>query len=153
MDSHKKNTVEKAVNEFTDGGLYCSEAILKAFNEDYDLRLTPEWYKIATGFAVGLGGAKCCCGCLTGSTIVLSLVAGRNTAQESETPVFNLSSQLHDEFKHRFGATCCRVLTNKVKKWHSPEHIQQCATYVRGASEITKALLEAHLNKSQKISV
>lgn len=35
-------TVEKAVQEFCDGGLYCSEAILKAFNDDYNLGLTKE---------------------------------------------------------------------------------------------------------------
>lgn len=140
------STVEKAVHEFCDGGLYCSEAILQAFNDDYDLGLTKEWYKIATAFGVGLGGSKCCCGCVTGSAIVLSLVTGRNTAEEPEDPAFSVASQLHDTFKEKFGATCCRVLTRKVD-WLSPEHIAQCAVYVRGAAEITKAILEKQLQR------
>lgn len=144
-------TVDKAVQEFTDGGLYCSEAILKAFSDDYDLGLTKEWYKIATAFGVGLGGSKCCCGCVTGSAIVLSLVAGRNTAEESEDPAFTIANQLHNEFKEQFGATCCRVLTRKVE-WLSPEHIGQCAVYVRGAAEITKEILENQLHKRTKFT-
>lgn len=144
--SEANSTVEKAVQEFCDGGLYCSEAILKAFNDDYDLGLTKEWYKIATAFGVGLGGSKCCCGCVTGSAIVLSLVTGRNTAEEPEGPAFTVANQLHDRFKQQFGATCCRVLTRKVE-WLSPEHIEQCAVYVRGAAEITKAILEKQLHR------
>lgn len=145
------STVEKAVKEFCDGSLYCSEAILKAFNDDYDLGLTKEWYKIATAFGVGLGGSKCCCGCVTGSAIILSLVTGRNTADEPEGPAFTVANQLHDRFKQQFGATCCRVLTRKVE-WLSPEHIEQCAVYVRGAAEITKAILEKQLHRRPKLA-
>lgn len=36
-------------------GLYCSEAILRGFNEAYDLGFPPEQYKIATAFGSGLG--------------------------------------------------------------------------------------------------
>ncbi|MBP2653401.1 MAG: hypothetical protein H6Q73_970 [Firmicutes bacterium] len=146
-DNLESRCIEHAVEEFTKGGLYCSEAILKAFSESYDLGLTPELYKIATAFGVGLGGAKCCCGCVTGSAIVLSLVTGRNTAVESEDLAFSVSSQLHDEFKKRFKATCCRVLTSKVE-WLSPEHLEQCACYVRGAAEITTDILKTKLNKN-----
>lgn len=149
--SEANSTVEKAVQEFSDGGLYCSEAILKAFNDDYDLGLTKEWYKIATAFGVGLGGSKCCCGCVTGSAIVLSLVTGRNTAEESEDPAFTVANQLHDRFKQQFGATCCRVLTLKVE-WLSPGHIAQCAVYVRGAAEITRAILENQLQRNPKLA-
>ncbi|MBP2638429.1 MAG: hypothetical protein H6Q72_4336 [Firmicutes bacterium] len=141
--------IEEAVEEFMYGGLYCSEAILKAFSENLDLGLPPELYKIASGFAVGLGGAKCCCGCITGSAMVLSLATGRNSADESEELVFSMTKQLHDEFKKRFKATCCRVLTKKGE--NVPEdHIALCAKYVRGAAEITANLLKNQLKQCPK---
>jgi len=138
-------SAKRAVEEFL-GGLHCSEAILKVFNECYTLGLPPDLYKIATALGQGLGGAKCCCGSLTGSALVLSLVAGRNTAEESDELACSVAKELHDEFKKRFKATCCRALTGKVE-WGSEEHYSQCSDYVRGAAEITAALLEQRLNR------
>lgn len=71
------STCEDDSVEYFKGGLYCSEALLKAFDEHYDLGFTPEFRKIATSFGAGIGAAKCACGCLTGGVMMLSLVAGR----------------------------------------------------------------------------
>jgi C_GCAxxG_C_C family probable redox protein len=151
LDKNKRGTslvVESAVNYFKDG-LYCSEAILKAFNEHYKLGLTDEFLKIATGFGAGLGASKCCCGSLTGGIMVLSLVTGRSSVGESETPAFDTVSALHDRFRRTFGATCCRVLTRPVE-WGSPEHHEYCVQFVRGASEMTEDILRENPIKFQK---
>ncbi len=127
-------------------GFYCSEAILKAFNEHYNLGLPQEFLKIATGFGAGIGASKCCCGSLTGGVMVLSLVAGRTKPEESETPAFDAAGTLHDRFKEAFGATCCRALTKHVE-WGSPEHHEYCVRFVRGAAELTEAILRENLGK------
>jgi C_GCAxxG_C_C family probable redox protein len=120
--------------------LYCSEAILKAFNEHYVLGVPDQFLKIATSFGAGLGASKCCCGALTGGILVLSLITGRNSPDEPEGPAFTAASALHDEFKHRYTAACCRVLTRLVP-WGSPEHHRYCQQFVYGAAEITAAIL------------
>lgn len=142
------DSVEDSVHYFKNG-LYCSEAILKAFNEHYDLGLAPETLKIATGFGAGLGASKCCCGSLTGGAMVLSLVAGRSTADESETPAFEAVSALHDKFKQEFGATCCRALTKPVE-WGAPEHHEYCVQFVSRAAELTDNYLRENLKKNPK---
>ena len=134
-----KNCVDTAVSYF-ENGLYCSEAILKAFNEHYQIGLGEQALRMATGFGAGLGASKCCCGSLTGGVMVLSAVAGRTSADESETPAFEAVAALHDWFKKKFGATCCRVLTKKVE-WGAPEHHEYCIRFVRGASEFTQTIL------------
>ncbi|MGE5381416.1 MAG: C-GCAxxG-C-C family protein [Methylocystaceae bacterium] len=137
-------TPAKAVTNFKNG-LYCSEAILKAFNDDYHLGLNDQVLAIATGFGAGLGGAKCCCGSITGGALVLSLTTGRVSAEQSEQVCFQIVKSLHDQFRSRFGKTCCRALTKSVE-WGSDEHHQYCERYVEAAAQITEDLLQKYLN-------
>lgn len=139
----ENNVAELAVNKFKNG-LYCSEAILAAFNEVFNLNLSKDVLKIATGFGAGFGGAKCVCGSITGGQIVISLILGRTEANESETPTFEASKRLHDEFKNEFKASCCRVLTKDVV-WGAPEHHQNCIKYVEAATRFTYKILNDHL--------
>lgn len=134
------DAVAAASVDYFKNKLYCSEAILKAFNEHYDLNLSAETLKIATSFGAGLGASKCCCGSLTGGVLVLSLVSGRSSAAEPEGPAFQAAATLHDAFKTRFKATCCRVLTKPVE-WGAPEHHRYCEQFVYGAAEITAQIL------------
>ena len=135
--------VELAVDKFKNG-LYCSEAILAAFNEICNLKLSNDVLKIATAFGTGFGGAKCVCGSLTAGQMVISLVQGRSDASESEEPAFASAKRLHDEFKKEFKGTCCRILTKDVI-WGAPEHHKGCIQYVEGAVRITYQIIQEHL--------
>ncbi len=125
-------------------GLYCSEAILKAFNEHYRLGMPPELIRISTGFGAGLGASKCACGSVTGAAMVLSLIAGRSQSAESEELVFQTTAMLHDRFKARYKAICCRVLTRNVV-WGSAEHKALCDRYVWDAAAIIDQIIKEHL--------
>ena len=95
-------TADDAIQESVDlfnGGLYCSEAILKAFNERYELGLDPSAYSIATAFGAGIGASKCACGAVTGGAMVLSLALGRTSPDQSEDRAFSASAELHDRFR------------------------------------------------------
>lgn len=135
-------------------GLYCSEAVLRAFNEVYGLGYSEDQYKISTGFGSGLSESGCCCGAVTGCVMVLGLVAGRTKNYESERIVFTATRELHDRFRTKYKALCCRALTHNVK-WNSAEHKIQCEEYVLEATKITDELLHTRLEeylpgKSQK---
>lgn len=125
-------------------GLYCSEAVLRAFNEVYGLGYSAEQYKISTGFGSGLSESGCCCGAVTGCVMVLGLVAGRTKNYESERIVFTATRELHDRFRAQHKALCCRALTRNVK-WNSAEHKIQCEKYVLDATRITDELLHTRL--------
>ncbi|MBC9786591.1 C-GCAxxG-C-C family protein [Heliobacterium chlorum] len=147
----KSKVVEKSVQYFKEG-LYCSEAILKAFNEEYNLGLNDEFMRIATGFGAGLGASKCLCGSLTGGVMVLSVVKGRKSADESEAPSFESAAKLHDEFRREFNATCCRVLTRPVE-WGTPEHHQYCVQFVEKATELTEEILSEGIQVKKNLAI
>ena len=139
MSNQKADLANQAVELFK-SGLYCSEAILQVFNKHLNLRLNDAAIKMATGFGAGLGASKCSCGSLTGAVLVLSAVKGRTSIEDSVDEVFALTQELHDRFKERYKATCCRVLTKPVE-WGAPEHHQYCEQFVSGAVEILVDIL------------
>lgn len=131
--------VEESVRLFV-GGLYCSEAILRAFNEEYALGLDPAAYTIATAFGAGIGASKCACGAVTGGVLALSLALGRTSPDESEAAAFETSAELHDRWRAEEGVLCCRVLTKDVE-WGSAEHGALCTEKVRLAARLTDEIL------------
>ena len=130
--------------EYFRNGLYCSEAILRAFNEVYQLDYPENKYKIATGFGSGLGESGCSCGSLTAGVMVLGLIAGRNHVYESERVAFTAVHELHQRFKEKHKAICCRFLTRNVE-WGTAEHKILCETYVIDAAQITEDLIHSNL--------
>lgn len=121
-------------------GLFCSEAIVQAFNSELDLGFDETTLRVATVFGAGFGGAKCSCGSLTGALVVLGGVMGRTSVDQSVDKTFCLAVELHDAFRSRFGQVCCRTLT-RDQEWGAPEHHAYCERYVQGAAEILLALL------------
>jgi C_GCAxxG_C_C family probable redox protein len=125
-------------------GFHCSEAILRAFNEVYNLGLEEKHYKIATGFGSGMGKSGCSCGTVTGAVMVLGLIAGRNKNYESEQIVYTATRELHDKFRANHKALCCRVLTQNVA-WNSAEHKKLCENYVLDTARITEEIIKGQL--------
>lgn len=125
-------------------GLYCSEAILRGFNEAYELGFPPQQYKISTAFGSGLGESGCSCGAVTGAAMVLSLICGRVHNYESERVAFTAVNELHDKFRQAHKALCCRALTSKVE-WNSAEHKLCCEELVKHASEIIDDIIQREL--------
>lgn len=135
----QSDVAERAVAHFREG-LYCSEAILRAFDEARSLGMPEEFFRIGTGFGAGMGGAQCSCGGVTGAQIILSLRLGRLDASESEVPSFEAAAELHDRFKAEHKFICCRALTRPVE-WGSDEHHAYCERFVRSAVLITQEIL------------
>jgi len=127
-------------------GLYCSESILRAFNEIYMLGLPEDAYKISTGFGSGLSGSGCVCGTVTGATMVFGLAAGRNKSYESENIVYSAVKKLHDRFRDEHKALCCRVLTKNVK-WGSARHNKQCESFILDVAMWTEEILRTDLRE------
>jgi cysteine synthase len=131
-------------NEYFRSGLYCSESVLRAFNEVYGLEYPENLYKIATGFGAGLGEAKCACGAVTGAIMVLSLIAGRNLNYKSERLSFTTTNELHNRFKEKNKAMCCRILTKPIT-WGTAEHKALCEKYVIDSATIIDEIIKRDL--------
>ncbi len=148
MTSDNMKPSDEAVELFSNG-LFCSEAILQAYNRHYRLGLSESALKMATVFGAGLGASKCCCGSLTGAALVLGAIKGRTNPEESIEESFKLTAMLHDRFKEVFKSTCCRVLTRNLE-WGAPEHHEYCKRFVKGAAEILEDILSETENKLEK---
>ncbi|MEJ2033559.1 MAG: C-GCAxxG-C-C family protein [Deltaproteobacteria bacterium] len=87
-------------------------------NEAFDGGLPPETaVRLGSGFCHGMGGAGCTCGALAGAEAVLGLFLSPNQPGGMKKKDFHaLCKEMHDRFKERFGATCCRVLLKKRKE-------------------------------------
>lgn len=142
LEPAHQEAVERSVAYFAEGGLYCSEAILQAFNEVHELGLPETAYGLATPFGAGMGTAKCSCGAVTGGQMVLGLARGRTRADESEAPAFDAAKELHDRFRARYKVICCRGLTRRLP-WGEPEHHRACQEYVRFAASAVADLLQS----------
>ena len=124
MDLEKIRQV--AETYYRDGDFYCSEAIVKTLKDEFELDITDEIIKLASGFPVGMGASGCTCGAVAGGVMSLGLVFGRDKAKDSSVDkAMGLSNELHDIFRMKNRSICCRVLT-KGMEMGSKEHMDQC---------------------------
>ena len=133
---------EIAENYYRTGQFYCSEAIVKAINDGFGLNYPNSVVRLASGFPIGIGGAGCSCGAVTGGGMALGMVFGRDPPEDPRIDrCLGLCRELHTFFAGRHGCLCCRTLThNMVLK--SPEHMQQCIAFTgEVAGEVAKIIL------------
>lgn len=119
-------TAEKYYRE---GDFYCSEAVVKTLIDAFEIDVSDDVVKTASGFPVGIGGAGCTCGALSGGIIVIGIVFGRKTPQDPAiNKAMELSAKLHAKFLSLHKTTCCRSLTRWMMKG-SDKHMKQCTSF------------------------
>ena len=130
-----------AENYYRTGGFYCSEAIVKAINDEFGLGYPEEVVRLASGFPIGIGGAGCTCGAVTGGVMAIGMVFGREKPGDPKIDrCLALSRELHNIFASRHGCLCCRTLTHGMKL-KSPEHIAQCVAFTGEVAEETAKII------------
>jgi C_GCAxxG_C_C family probable redox protein len=119
---------ERAKNLYLSGRLFCSEAVLVALNTGLGGGIPDDVaIRLASALPVGLGGSGCVCGALSGAALAVGLFLGRSQPGSPDAmEALKAAGLVHERFKNMFGATCCRVLTKKVKG-NSKLHFEQCA--------------------------
>ncbi|MDK2880456.1 MAG: hypothetical protein PWQ99_231 [Clostridia bacterium] len=134
---------EKAADYYRRGDFYCSEAIVKAIKDEFQLPLPDEVIAMASGFPVGIGGAGCTCGAVAGGVMALGMFFGRSVPGDPGVQkAMELSKELHDTFKSWHKSTCCRILT-KGMELGSSQHMEQCIAFTREvAREAARLILK-----------
>jgi C_GCAxxG_C_C family probable redox protein len=119
---------KRAENLFATRQLECAEAVLVVLNRALDGGLSEETaIRLGSGLCDGIGGSGCACGALSGGAVALGLFLGRRgPGFGNGGPAKSAAAELHDDFRQRFGATCCRVLTNS-QKTDPAVHFRRCA--------------------------
>jgi C_GCAxxG_C_C family probable redox protein len=136
---------EKAVEYFCDG-YNCAQSTASAFAEG--VGLDPETVlNMMAGFGGGVGGTREMCGAVTGMVFVLGLSHGTYDPHDNEakTALYKNVREAIEEFKTKFGSTCCRELLVKAGCLPKPEPSvrnaeyyakRPCAHFVHEAAEI-----------------
>lgn len=127
---------EVAGKYYLQEGCNCSESLLYAANEYYDLGLSAETLKLMGGFGGGMG-CKTTCGALSGSIAALSCIFLRGKAHDNPE-IMKISGGFVQKFQEKLGDTLCSVLEARNKK---PE--VRCVLTVELAAEA----LEEYVNE------
>lgn len=131
---------ERAANIYKARGYCCSETVITVLNETFAGGLSSEVaVQLGSGFCHGMGGAGCLCGSLAGAQLVLSLFLGwRSPEGMKKKKAFEQEAkELHDRFRQRFHASCCRLLIKRRKKQQGAS----CLELTQGGAELVAELL------------
>jgi C_GCAxxG_C_C family probable redox protein len=132
----------RTANLFRTRQLWCSEAVLCVLNRGLGGDLSDDAaLRLGAGLGEGIGGSGCTCGALTGGAMAIGLFCGTGGTGLHRSPrARTLSKRLHDQFKARYGSTCCRILTKSLIRG-SEGHFDQCARHSAGAAAMAAALV------------
>lgn len=126
---------------FQNGKLLCAPAVLVVLNRALGGELSEDMAKaLAAGLPIGMGGAGCACGALTGAQLALGMFMGQGRRGQKRTR--KAAAALHDAFKEQCGSTCCRVLIKKVLH-DKKAHMAQCARFTGLATGLAAEIILA----------
>lgn len=132
---------DRARNLYLTRQMLCTEAVVTALNQGLGGGLTEtQTLAMAAPFCVALGESGCLCGALSGAVMATGLLLGKDGAYRNRKILRDSARALHDRFKFANGATCCRVLSKKVK--HDKQaHFEKCAGLTAQAAEMAARLV------------
>ena len=136
---------KEAEGYHANGDYYCSEAIVATIRNQFKVVMPIDAIAMASGFPVGVGGAKCICGAVSGGIICIGYFFGRTSPRDPKVnKTLELAKELHDYFVAKNKALCCRVLV-KDMTLGSDVHMKQCISFtgdiaVKTAEIITREL-------------
>ncbi len=133
---------ERTENLYEARKICCAEAVIATLNETFGGGLPYELaVRLGSGFCHGMGGAGCSCGALTGAEVVLGLFMGPTADGGMKKKEFGaVAKEMHDRFKERNVATCCRILCKRRKEKKGPS----CQELTGCGAELVTELLLAH---------
>ena len=141
--------LQKDAVDIFNQGFACSESVIYAIKENFELDMSDDAIAMSSGFPWGLGGGGCICGALAGATMCIGYFFGRKTPGDPKVKrCFDLTAEFHDAFKNEFGATCCRILTKDMEK-HSQERKNHCMEMVSFTVEKVADIIIRELEKDK----
>ena len=135
--------MKKLTEKYRNNPVYdysCSETILKAANEKYQLNLSEDTFKMMAPFSGGMleGDA---CGILTASISVLGIIFIKDNAHNS--PLMKEAVlEYKTKFKEIYKSIDCR---NLVEKYRNPE--TGCTNFIVEASTLLEEVVTKYQNK------
>lgn len=130
---------DRARERYSDGG-NCAQSVFVALADVPGAPEIPESF--GGGFTTGIGGNGCVCGALAAGVFVLGEHATRQGLEPGAARQLaeEMSTALYDEFRERFGGTCCRVL-KRGQTEGSDEWMSDCVRISEETAQIAAGLM------------
>ena len=95
--------LQKDAVDIFNQGFACSESVIYAIKENFELDMSDDAIAMSSGFPWGIGGGGCICGALAGATMCIGYFFGRKTPGDPKVKrCFDLTAEFHDAFKNEF---------------------------------------------------
>lgn len=143
---------DKAVDLFFTSGFNCAESVLLTLTKEFNRPTNLIIPSIATGFGGGIARTGSICGALSGATMVIGLIVGRNRPDEldKKETVYEMASKMITDFEKEFGTCLCKDLIGcdlrtpeGRERVHENKIIEnRCSKFVRWAANYVRHLIE-----------
>lgn len=126
---------DRARNLYASRQLFCSEAVLTALNHGLGGGLTDaQILAVAAPFGDAMGDSGCICGALAGAVMGVGVLLCDGHPYRHRKMMRTNARYLHDAFRERNGATCCRVISGNRND--SDAFFAHCAEITGQAAEM-----------------
>ena len=139
MSANRTTMVELIeADTFRDQDLNCAETMLHAADRAYNLKLSRDALKLASGFGGGMG-IESSCGALTGGVMALSTLFVRERAHEGDR-IKLLTSEFLEKSQHEMGSIDC---VDIKKSYRDP--VVNCKAAILIAARILSEIIDREL--------
>jgi len=122
--------------------LSCSEVMIYAASDEYNMNLKSETFKTMSSFGGGMG-IESVCGAVTGSLAVIGILFTKERAHEGDR-VKKLCQEFFQKFEARLGTDNCAVLKAKYRKQDIG-----CRVMIEAAAEILDEIVIRELEANK----
>ena len=105
--------LQKDAVDIFNQGFACSESVIYAIKENFELDMSDDAIAMSSGFPWGLGGGGCICGALAGATMCIGYFFGRKTPGD---PKINRCFKLSNKSTILQGILWCNMLPCSDKR-------------------------------------
>lgn len=136
-----RDTVKKYYSEKYN--LNCSETMMYAANEEYNMELDKKTLKTMAAFGGGMG-IESVCGVISGSLAVLGILFTKERSHESER-IKLLGQEFFKRFEEKLGTITCKPLKEKYRN----DEIR-CSIIVDAAADVLDEMVKRELKLENK---
>ena len=138
---------EKAKKMFGADGLFCAESVLTTVSDEAGV-ISPLIPRIATGFCGGIARTRGMCGAVTGGIMALSILYGRDNAEQPYETVYEKVQQFLQAFEKEHMSINCFELTGcdlskeeDRQAFVEKEMMEKCSQFTGRAASLVAELI------------
>lgn len=137
VSTQNLNKIGKLAASYYADGYYCSEAVLRAFEDITGISFSEDLKKSMTILGEGIGHSGCLCGAVAAAVLIAGYFTGRTSNNQDRKYPQSMGKEVINRFKSKYQTTCCKTLKKKSEiafgigqYRHCPEMTSFCAEII-----------------------